>query len=139
MIHFTNDDAQMLAHVVDVMNERIAVEGGYTEQNEATMTKLEALAKEGAAVVVSGREQSTIDSVALFSRIVKAELDHWVPDSSQRLLFRAGAALGIRQPDPSRAARSDCGPERADHATMADWVGTLYVHRCSSCLRLFKA
>ena len=111
MIHWTNDDAQMLAHVVSEMNEHVMYDGDFTDGDRATMVKLEELAKAGAAVTVN---------------------------ASQRLLFRAGAALGVKQPDPSRV-RADCGAARADHATVPDWVSTLYVHRCINCARLFRA
>lgn len=139
MIHFTQDDAQMLAHVVDVVGDRMHSEDGYTDTDRATMTKLEALVKEGAAVVVSGKDgQANVVELNLFLKIVRAELDHWVPNASQRLLFRAGAALGVQQPDPSRMS-ADCGPDRHQHALVADWVSTMYVYRCASCVRLYRA
>lgn len=139
MIHFTQDDAQMLAHVVDVVGDRMHSEDGYTDTDRATMTKLEALAKEGAALVVSGKDgQANVAELNLFLKIVRAEMTHWVPNASQRLLFRAGAALGIRQPNPA-GLRADCGPDRINHATVADWVGTQYVYRCVNCARLYRA
>ena len=138
MIHWTNDNAQLLTHVVDVMNERIAVEGGYADGDRDTMTKLEELSTAGAAVPVTSEQQDYRAELGLFLQIVQAELDHWVPNASQRLLFRAGAALGVKQPDPARV-RADCGAARADHATVPDWVSTLYVHRCINCARLFRA
>ena len=138
MIHWTTADAQMLAHVTDVMNERIAVEGGYEEESKDTMVKLEELSTAGAAVTVTSEQQDYRAELGLFLQIVQAELDHWVPNASQRLLFRAGAALGVKQPDPARV-RADCGAARADHATVPDWVSTLYVHRCINCARLFRA
>jgi hypothetical protein len=138
MIHWTADDTQFLDHMTDVMGDRLCSESGYTEQDEATMTKLKELAKAGAAVTVTSEQQDYRAELGLFLQIVQAELDHWVPNASQRLLFRAGAALGVKQPDPARV-RADCGSGRADHATVPDWVSTLYVHRCINCARLFRA
>lgn len=75
----------------------------------------------------------------MFTKIVRAELDNWVPGASQRLLFRAGATVGLDQPDPRDAAGRDCGPDRGDHATFPDWVAGVYVHRCATCFRLYAA
>lgn len=139
MIHFTREDRQMMDHVVDTTRDRMLTEGGYTEQDWVTMTKLECLAKEGSAVVVSGRDtQDTDIARTLLQRLVEAELDNWVPNASQRLLHRAGAALGIEQPDPARMRNDDCGPDLGKHATVPDWVGDLFVRRCVSCARIWR-
>lgn len=139
MIHWTEADLQFLNHTVDVMGGRFHHEDGYTEQDRQTMKKLEALAKAGAALTVDGSEQHWKSGLDTFRRIVNAELDHHVPGASQRLLFRAGAALGVKQPDPSRAAREDCGVTRAEHSLIGDWVGAMRLMRCSTCFRLFRA
>ena len=138
MIHWTTADALMLAHVVSEMNEHVMYDGDFTDKDRATMAKLEELSKAGAAVTVTSEQQDYRAELGLFLQIVQAELDHWVPNASQRLLFRAGAALGVKQPDPARV-RADCGAARADHATVPDWVSTLYVHRCINCAHLFRA
>jgi hypothetical protein len=60
-----------------------------------------------------------------------------VPNTSQRLLHRAGRIVGIHQPNPSLGF-TDCGPDAGDHALISDWVAGLYLHRCSDCFRLFE-
>lgn len=73
----------------------------------------------------------------MFRQIVAAELDNWVPNASQRLLYRSGGIVGINQPDPSKG-RPDCGPEREQHCLISDWVAGLFLMRCSSCFRLYE-
>lgn len=129
----------MLAHVVEVMGDRMHHEDGYTEQDEATMTKLEELSKAGPALTATSGPQDYRAELGMFMRVLDAELDNWVPDASQRLLFRARRVLGADGiPDPAYG-RSDCGPERGDHALFTDWIGDRYVHRCASCFRLYRA
>lgn len=139
MIHWTEDDAQMLAHVVDIVNNRMAVKSGYTDEDEATMAKLEALSKAGHALTVTGAQQGGDASRALFTDVVNAELDNWVPNASQRLLFRAGAALGQHHPDARPTQNEDCGPERSAHALIPGWLASVYVHQCATCLRTYRA
>lgn len=139
MLHFTQDDQQMMNHVVDVVTDRMRHEDGYTEQDDATMTKLDTLTNglDGtSAVVITGDECPKDEAALLFQDVVKAELKHWVPGASQRLLFRAGRALGIEQPEPRNP---DCGQLRSYHALVSDWVAGLYVQRCSSCARIYEA
>lgn len=140
MIHWTDDDQQMLAHVVDVMSDRMRGEDGYIDTDWATMTKLEKLATGGPAVTITGEDRDHAAELAMFEQIVKAEMDNWVPGASQRLIFRASRALSVgHYPDPAFATRTDCGPERGSHALVANWTGSLYVYRCASCHRLFRA
>ena len=74
----------------------------------------------------------------LFTRVVDAELNAWVPDASQRLLHRAGARLGFTRPDPATTL-PDCGPYVSNHATVPNWVGHVYVLDCVNCARIFRA
>lgn len=73
----------------------------------------------------------------MFQAIVRAELAHWVPGSSQRLLYRAGRITGFPQPDPEEGTR-DCGNHYRDHVLFPDWVAGLYLKRCADCFRLFQ-
>ncbi len=138
MIRWTYNDMQMLAHVVDVVGDQMLNEDGYTDQDRKTMAKLEALAQAGASLTVDGSKVERNEAAQTFVDIVRAELDNWVPDASQRLLYRAGAALGISQPDPGNARQPDCGPHVGDHAIISDWIAGLYVQRCVNCFRIFK-
>lgn len=73
----------------------------------------------------------------MLKHIVRAELAHWVPGASQRLLYRAGRIVGIEQPNPANG-QPDCGDDPEHHALISDWVAGLYLHRCSNCFRLFQ-
>lgn len=137
MILFTEDDRQMMKHVVDVVGDRMHHEDGYTDQDRRTLDKLDRLSKSPATAVVVLADDVDAEARQMFQAIVRAELRHWVPGASQRLLYRAGRIVGIQQPNPAHA-QADCGADRADHALISDWVAGLYLHRCSSCFRLFE-
>lgn len=142
MIVFTQDDRQMMTHTADVIGDRMRHEDGYTEQDEATVAKLDELSKALTTVLVITGDEPTggVDDPQvreMFRDIVRAELAHPVPGASQRLLYRAALVLGIRQPDPAKGQR-DCGADVGDHALISDWVVGLYLHRCSNCFRLFE-
>lgn len=144
MIPFDREDAQMLHHIVkDVMADRLAYDAEYTEKDRQVVDKLGELADAaatGTVLAVTGRDLTddrgtNAEARKLFHKILNAELDHWVPNASQRLLHRAGAVLGVPQPKPRR---DDCGPTEFDHALIHDWVGSAYLLRCSTCLRLYR-
>lgn len=140
MIRWTNNDKAMLDHVVEVINDRMCEADGYNDDDRATMAKLEELAKAGPALTVTGEQRDHPTELSLFEQIVTAELNNWVPGASQRLIFRASRALNVgHYPDPALAARTDCGPERGAHALAANWAGSLYVYRCATCFRLYRA
>lgn len=138
MTIFTDKDRQMLNHVVDVIRDQMLYEPDeYTEQNEQTVAKLDKLAKSPTTSIVVLADDVDADARQMFQAIVRAELRAWVPGASQRLLYRAGRIVGIPQPNPEWAW-PDCGPERADHTLINDWVAGVYLHRCSGCFRLFE-
>lgn len=89
------------------------------------------------AFLVTGDEMGHPDAVAMFRQIVEAELDHWCPNASQRLIHRAGHALGVRHPVMLSDA-PDCGAEPGWHALFGDWVAGLFVRRCATCCRIFR-
>jgi DNA-binding CsgD family transcriptional regulator len=141
MILFTESDQQMLKHAVKVVCDRMHDQGGYTEQDELTMKKLNELAKARTSVIVitgddpaGGGDDPQVRE--MFRDIVRAELRNPVPDASQMLLYRAGRILGIGQPNPEKGLR-DCGPDATDHVLARDWVLDVYLYRCSDCFRLF--
>ena len=137
MILFTREDRQMLAHIVDVIGDRLLAEDGYTDQDRATVDKLEALSKqEGSSPVLTG--DVDYDRRDVFRAVLEAELDNWVPGASQRLLYRVGFALGFWQLDPSRALSDDCGDKMLDHLLKGEVVADLPLNRCTECLRLFR-
>lgn len=130
---FDRDDTQMISHTVDVMGDRISDGNDYTEQDGNTITKLDEL--KTPALVVDGAEHTDYELRAMLRRIVTAELDHWVPGASQRLIYRASRALGESFAKP-RA--EDHGPNPEDHALTANWVAGLYLRQCATCQRLFR-
>jgi hypothetical protein len=77
----------------------------------------------------------------MMGRIVRAEMANWVPGASQRLLNRVGHHFGFLPsgPLPFGYDWDDCGPDRAAHALIPDWVADVYVHRCATCHRLYPA
>lgn len=88
----------------------------------------------GSALVVTGQATSLTERRGLIRQIIEAETRNWVPDASQTLIFRASMALGFFAPEPSAA---DHGPDEADHATISNWIGGLYVRHCATCCRIF--
>lgn len=90
----------------------------------------------GPAFVVTGVELDDKAAREMFLRILGAELDNWVPDASQRLLYRAGRALGIHHP-VMPTDNPDCGAEPGWHALTSDWVAGVFVRRCVTCSRLY--
>jgi hypothetical protein len=136
MIVFTDKDRQMLNHVVDVVGDRMRHEDGYTDQDGATLGKLDQLAKtEGTQLVVDTVTPDT-EALALLREIVSAELRHWVPGASQRLIYRASTMLGFSAVLPKS---DDHGPDPADHALFPNWVGGLFTQQCATCARIFRA
>lgn len=139
MIYWTEADKQMLEHAAEVMGDRIHGEpDGYTDQDRATVAKLEELSKLGSAVTVCGNERARSEETNLFQSIVTAEMASWEPNASQRLLYRAGMALNFCQPDPA-AGKPDCGDHPGDHALSPGWLVGIYVHRCATCFRVYRA
>lgn len=137
MLHITRDDQQMMNHMVEVITDRMRHNDGYTDQDDATVTKLDQLTNglDGtSAVVLTGDDQSEDEARSLLAQVVRAELKHWVPGASQRLIYRAANAMGFKQPYPTRP---DCGEAASAHSLVADWVAGMYLMRCASCLRLY--
>jgi len=80
----------------------------------------------------------TDEQVSLMYRdVVRAEIANWVPEASQRLIQRVSRIVGA--PVVPDATEADHGSNPGDHALMSDWVAGIYVLRCSTCQRLFKA
>ena len=137
MIHFTEDDALMLRHTAEVMQDRAADDGNYTENDINVADRIERMGQGRQSLLITGDELDQQDALVLYRNIVHAELDAWVPDASQRLLQRVGHALGVRHPLLT-TGRADCGAEPGWHALVADWVCGIYVYRCVTCGRLYK-
>lgn len=135
MIIFTEEDRQMLKHVADVIGDRMHSEDGYSDRDYATMGKLNALTESPTSSLVITGDGADSDGQQLFQTIMRAELAHWVPNASQRLLYRAGRLLGVQQPNPA-TGRPECG-EHA-HALNSEWIVGIYVRRCVHCFRLLE-
>ena len=138
MIAFTGpNDKQMLKHTAEVMGDRIHSEGGYTQGDSDVVDGIDHMGHADTSVVVlTGEECAEDEAKTLLRQVVEAELRHWVPGASQRLIYRAANALGFKQPYP---LNEDCGPEPGQHSLVGDYIAGLRVMRCASCLRAFAA
>lgn len=137
MIYFGREDSQMLDHTVSTMRDKMLCEDGYTLGDHAVVAKVEEVSQAPAALVLTGGELNRAEERELFRRIVNAELDNWVPNASQRLIFRAGRALGVGGSWP-RQASEDCGDNPGDHSLFSNWVAGIFVRHCATCHRLFR-
>lgn len=90
---------------------------------------------ESSTLLVTGAELERQEAEDLLRQVLGAELAHWVPGASQRLLYRASAALGFQF--PREQLKADHGPDPADHPLIRDWVGRSHVLMCVTCHRVF--
>ena len=138
MLYFGTEEKQMLKHTAEVMADRVSEENGYEPGDEVVVTKIDNMGRTKTSVlVITGEDYSHQDAAALFHDIVQTELKNWVPDASQRLLHRAGHALGVRHP-VLLSNEPDCGAEPGWHALVADWIAGIYVRRCVTCCRIYR-
>jgi len=137
MIYFGRDAQQMLDHVQDTMRDRVCEENGYTDEDTATVNKIHAMSKaETGQLVITGELLDGAAQMALYRQVVEAELDTWVPNASQRLLYRAARALDLYGREQ---LESDHGDKPGMHALFRSYVGQVWVMQCSTCNRLFRA
>lgn len=135
MIYFNSTAGPMLAHVKELADDAMATAPqGYDPEDEQVAAKLGQLAEAGTALVVTGQPASIDERRRLIRKIIEAEANNWVPDASQLLICRASRALGFFAPEPRT---DDHGPDEADHATISNWIGGLYVRHCATCCRIF--
>lgn len=138
MLYFNPDERQMVKHTAEVMGDRVGDDdNGYEPGDDETVTKLDRMGKApSSCVVITGEELTHLAATEMFQSIVLAEMANWVPDASQRLIHRAGHALGVRHPR-MLSSEKDCGAEPGWHALIADWICGMYVRRCMTCCRIF--
>lgn len=140
MQHLNYTDRDFVAHAAEVMADRVGETGGYTDADAESCVKLEAIGKGGTALVLTGAEMDEQARNELMRLVLQAELDHWVPGASQRLIWRAAQALAIpvtvRLDSPLNAA--DCGTERRWHSLTSTWIAGRYLMVCSTCRRLYS-
>ena len=136
MQHIEHTDRDFLKHSAQVMQDRMWELGGYEPEDETACEKLKAMGDGGTALVVTGVEMSARDRMAMLHRVIDAEVAHWVPGSSQRLICRAAGALsiGLRLINDT-----DCGSEDKDHALAAVYIGGKDYRRCKTCGRYMAA
>ncbi|QBZ73525.1 hypothetical protein SEA_MISCHIEF19_40 [Streptomyces phage Mischief19] len=136
MIAFTGPEAkQMLKHTAEVMGDRIHHESGYTQGDSDVVTALDNIGRAPtSAVVLTGEECDDEAARALLREVIGAELRTWVPGASQRLIYRAANALGVRWVRPTA---NDHGPNAGDHPLVRDWIAGMPLLRCATCARLF--
>lgn len=136
MQYFGREANQIIKHVVDVMHVQMDMGCSYREEDVTTINKLTDL--RGPSLVITGEELDLQESQYLFRRIVRSEIDHWVPDASQRLLSRAALALNLTEAYTGRliASDPDCGPGESQHVWTMDCVAGVDCARCTWCCRL---
>lgn len=138
MIALNGNDQHLITRVAEVTEDNILDRANeYTEADGASCKKLAAIGRAGSALVLTGEDVTKLEAIALLRKVVEAELDHWVPNSSQRLIMRAFRAFGF-EVHAMRPGVEDCGPNVWNHALYPDWVHGLYIRRCSTCARLFR-
>jgi hypothetical protein len=137
MLHFNQNDKVMINHISgDVMHDRMSESDDYTQDDEATIAKLDRVASTGTtSAVFTGEELDPKGVISLMQSIVLAEAKNWVPGASQRLIRRA--ALALELPAPPEPVSPDHGDSPGDHPLVADWTAGLYVLRCVTCERMF--
>lgn len=134
MISFTADDAHMADHASEMLQDACLEQSSYTRDNYDSAKKLGDLSQ---GLLVTGIEQTQAEAEALLKQVVQAELDHWAPNASQRLINRAAMILADG-PILDPVLASDHGNNPGDHALIQDWVCGIFVLRCCTCARLFK-
>lgn len=137
MFTWTEEDVTFMKHVQEVMDDRMSDSNGYTDQDRRSLAKLETLADPAATVVIVNKGTLPRDVATLqIQDIVRAEMQNWVPNASQRLIRRASVMLDL--PCMPVPMYEDHGPDRSKHTLLPDWVGGLYLMRCATCNRLFN-
>ena len=106
----------------------------FTREDRDSIKKLSKMQR---GLLVTGDEQTEEEAEALLREVLSSEMDHWVPNASQRLINRAALILaGSHLLDP--ILEMDHGHNPGDHALTQDWVCGIFVLRCVTCARLFK-
>lgn len=139
MIHIRHDERQMLSHTHEQIDDRTrCYPDEYSDADTRAVLHLNVMATaETGQLVIDGAELNHIDARRLMRQIIEAEMAHWVPNASQRLLWRASWALGVPLNHAAPVA-PDCGAEARWHALTGDWVAGLFVRHCVTCHRLFR-
>lgn len=139
MIYFGREDAQMLGHMAETASDRIAeAPGEYEENDRAVVSAVDLMHRAGSSLVITGQPMDADLRAQMMAHIVSAELDNWVADSSQRLIYRAGRALDQKVHLPV-ADTKDCGAEQHWHVLIHDWCAGIYVVRCVTCQRMYRS
>lgn len=142
MITWNENDRQFARHAAEIMGDRLRHDDTYEPEADGEVRdKLSRLGKGpadgGVGFLVTGDVIERDEAHALMAQVVEANLADWVPNASQRLIRRAGLVLGLAH--PGQQVVDDHGPVAAHHPLTPDWVGGVYVQRCATCCRLFRA
>lgn len=134
MIHFAHEDRQMLEHLSE---SRVGCLADYTDHDERVADKVGQVSKiETGSLVVTGEVLNEEKARHILSEVIEAELNHWIPGASQRLIYRASRALEMSARVP--ITWNDCGNEPHWHALVRDWIAGKTYMRCATCHRLYK-
>lgn len=137
MLHIGHDERGMIEHAHETMNDRIMSEPTeFEDADTRAVLHLDVMGKaETSQLVVTGDEIDVDEARNLMRRVVIAEINNWVPNASQRLVWRASSALEHRvgfRPD-----HLDCGDDRRQHYLVDEWAAGIFVRRCVTCQRLY--
>lgn len=135
MIHIDMNDRRLIRHAATVMEERILCTDGYTDEDGVAVEKLSVMGDGGNALVITGADVDSDAAVELLDRVVRAEIAHWVPGASHRLIRRAAASLGFSTP---RELLYDDGHDCGDghHKPITQWIGKRTYPCCAVCGRV---
>lgn len=139
MLHLNKIDRNVFEYAADRMSNDMASEPDeWNRPEEDAVVKMEAIAKGNNALVVTGDEIDAQRAEELMAQVLETEMAHWVPGSSPRLIWRAGAVLGFHVPEfIMRQGNPDCGPKRIQHPLYSLWIAKRYLMSCPVCGRLF--
>lgn len=140
MIHFegTAETNQMLRHIDEVMSDRLD-DVSYSDEDQTVVDRIGHMGQEpGSCLVLTGADLDARETDALMRKVIRAEVENWVADASQRLIHRAMLALEYHPGGYILTDQPDCGAEFSWHALVRFWlVGDTYM-RCVTCGHLYK-
>lgn len=137
MISLNGSDAAAIRIAAENLSELLEDREYAHDHPGLSADTLERIADLPNAFILTGEDVDPDQALKLLRQVVTTEMEHWVPNKSQRLIDRAARALGFEPLlDPQLA--EDCGAAASQHPLILGWVCGLYVARCSTCAHLFK-
>lgn len=141
MIDWNHNDASVATYAAEYLTDQML--DNPNEWDNCDDISVKKLAQLGAnrGLLVTGDVVTVDEAAALMKQVVLTEINSWVSDSSQRLIYRAARALSIDTPYfrfLGCTDDADHGPAPQDHALIQDWVCGIYTMRCATCGHLYR-